>query len=130
MMRNIGLALLLVVVTSGAAAEWVKVSGNETMTNYADPATIRKTGNVVKMWQLYDYQTARAPDGIKPYRSIRAQSDYDCKDERTRLLSGFFHSGNMAVGEIVYTGSDPGAWAPVPAGSGTEKMWKIACGKR
>ncbi len=129
-MRKAILMMLLAVASSSAVAAWVKVGGNDTAAFFADPATIRRAGDTVKMWHLYDYKTVRAPEGIKPYISIRVQSEFDCKGERARLLSGSFHSGNMAGGEIVYKGSDPGSWAPVPPHTTNETLWKFACGKR
>jgi hypothetical protein len=129
-MRNAIFMMLLAVVSSSAAAEWITAVITENITTYADPATIRRAGDMVKMWHLYDYKTVRAPDGIKPYMSIRVQAEYDCKEVRARLLSGFFHSGNMAGGEIVYIGSDPGTWTPIPPNTIMETLWKIACGRR
>jgi len=38
-------------------AEWVEVSEGDSVTVYADPSTIRKKGNTVKMWSLFDYHT-------------------------------------------------------------------------
>ena len=46
----------LVVLRSGPAyAEWVVVSGDESGTTaYVDPGTIRRNGDLVKMWTRYD----------------------------------------------------------------------------
>ena len=53
-MKKLLLILLLAVVTSSAMAEWVEFTEDdeETLTVYADPDTIQKTGNIVKMWSL------------------------------------------------------------------------------
>jgi hypothetical protein len=48
-MRKLILILLLAVLSSSAMAEWIKVGANDNSTIYADPATIRKEGNMVKM---------------------------------------------------------------------------------
>jgi len=47
------LIILLTVVSSSAMAEWVKVSEDKLVTAYADPTTIRKLGDKVKMWALW-----------------------------------------------------------------------------
>jgi hypothetical protein len=123
--------MLLTVVSTGAAAEWVAVgsSGNSTTTIYADPATIRKSGNMVKMWSLVDYKTPQG--GVpKPYMSIRSRDEYDCNDERARGLSLTRHAGNMARGETVFKDSHPEKWEPVPPNSVGEGLWKFACAKR
>jgi len=45
---------MLVVVSSSAITEWVEVAEvkEEAFTIDADPDTIQKTGNIVKMWSL------------------------------------------------------------------------------
>ena len=128
-MRKPIATMLLAAVSSSAMAEWVQVSGTESNTVYADPATIHIAGNTVKMWNLFDLRTARLLDK-QPYMSMKRQVEYDCKEERSRLLSFSGHSDNMAGGEVVFSDSDPHNWEPVSPGSGNETLWKIACGKR
>lgn len=124
------LMMVLAVVSSSAAAVWVEVGSDETATVYADPATIRKTGKRVKMWSLFDYKTARVPGKpLEPYLSMRGQSEYDCKNGRTRALSMSFHPRNMARGEVTYTNAKRDNWRPVAPGTAAENLWKTACGK-
>lgn len=128
-MRKAFVMMLLAGVCSSAAAAWIEVNRDETTTDYLDPTTIRKAGNMVKMWSLTDYKTAQVADG-KPYISSRQQNEYDCKGERVRILSLSAHSGNMAGGETVFVGTDPSKWVPIAPGAIMETLWKIACGKR
>lgn len=127
-MRRAALITLLAVASSGAAAQWVEVGSNDNTTIYADPATIRKAGDLVKMWHLIDYTKARGIDGLKPYMSARALDEYDCKLARTRMLSIAVHSGNMGEGEVLGTSTDPGKWQPVLPDSLVETLWAFACG--
>lgn len=129
-MRKAILMLLLAVMSSSAVARWVKVPGNETSTAYVDYATLRKACNMVKMWSLFDYKTGVALDKGKRYRSMRAQFEYSCKEERMRGLAVSFHSENMAGGEVVHSTFDPGNWGPVPTDTLNDALWKIACRKR
>ena len=128
-MRKAILIMLLAGVSSNAAAEWVEVGSSEKTTVYVDPATIRRAGNLVKMWNLIDLKTATLTAGSKPYTSQMTQAEFDCKEEQWRRLYFSWHSGNMTRGEIVYSDSNPGTWEPVPPGSATEVLWKFACGK-
>ena len=128
-MRKALLMMLLGVVSSSAVAEWVEVGGNETTTTYADPATIRKTGNMVKMWHLLDYTKARGIEAHKPHLSVKMQDEYDCKQERTRTIALSLHSGNMGEGEVLGTSTDPGKWQPVSPDTLVETLWEFACGK-
>jgi hypothetical protein len=121
--------LLLVAAGSGAAAAWVEVAGNEITVAYADSGTIRRSGNMVRMWHLLDYANARRIEGIKPYLSIKMQDEYDCAQERTRTLSMSLYSGNMGAGEVLGTVTDPGDWRPVAADTLAETLRAFACGK-
>jgi hypothetical protein len=128
-MRNAAL-FLLAIVSSSAVAEWVALDNADNLTAYADPATIRKTGDIVKMWTLFDYSKPfKAVAGLKPYISTRHQFEYDCKEERLRMLTASGHSKHMAEGEVVYISTDPKDWMPVPPGTINETLWKFACRK-
>ena len=132
-MRKFVLPVLLAVVSSSAAAEWVKVGGHDDdpATVYVDRATMRRTGHMVKMWSLFDYKSARVPgEPLEPYLSMRGQSEYDCKNRRSRALAISFHPNNMARGELSYSNTDPDNWRPVSPGSIAETLWKLACHKR
>jgi len=111
---------------SSAAAEWVKVGGDEDVTVYANPASIRKAGHMVKTWLLSDYKT---PDVLQ-YLSRKYQHEYDCKEERFRTLYMAFHTGSMGEGTFDVMISEPVSWMPVPPDSTLEPLWQFACGKR
>ena len=113
MKKKIGLILLLAVVSSNAAAAWVNVGGNDIYTAYADPATIRKFRNKATMRNLADFKIVQASDKGEPFLSQKMQSEYDCKEKRTRLLYFAWCSGNMGGGEMVVSGSGPSEWEPV-----------------
>ena len=129
-MSKVILMMILAIVSNSAVAEWVKFGSNdnETMTAYIDAPSIGKPGKRVKMWILYDFITATAKAG-KTYMSVRQQSEFDCKEEKMRILYVSYHSGNMARGEIISSslGSKPMIWAPVPPESLIQSQWNIAC---
>lgn len=64
-MRKAIVMLLLVVVSGSAGAAWVKIDGTDDETTYADPATIRKAGNMVKMWSRFDFKTVKVWLGLR-----------------------------------------------------------------
>ncbi len=126
-MKKLLLTLILAVVSSSAMAEWVKVSEDKLVTVYADPTTIRKIGDKVKMWALWDYSTAQEGDS-KPYMSVRIQNEYNCKEETDRQIYATTFSGNMLEGNTIDTqgGRD---WEPIAPRTIGETLWKFACGK-
>ena len=126
------LIILLVSVSSSAMAEWVEVAMSDTeakeaasMTAYADPDTIRKTGDRVKLWILADYKITNEEYGIT---SARQKDEYDCKEGKQRRLFIVFYSGHMNKGETVLIHNDRGNWEKIPRGSVVEAMLKFACG--
>ncbi len=122
------LILLLAAVSNGAAAEWVNVSTDDSgSTIYADPSTIRKVGNRVKMWVLFDYRKATLDAGDK-IMSKRKHEEYDCKKKQIRLLYLSKHTGRFTEGKVVYLNDIPyNKWVPVVPGSVLEELWRYAC---
>ena len=120
------LMLLLSVVSSSAMAEFVHVNENSFYTFYADPNTIRKSGNKVKMWDLADYKTPEKTGG-KETMSTRSQMEYNCEEEKARMLYVTLHTKNMGRGEIVLTINKTAEWKPVTPGSMGESLLKYAC---
>lgn len=129
------LMMLLAVVSSSAAAEWVKVDSNTphgslniNYDTYADPATIRKAGKRVKMWVLFDNKTVSIVDG-KPFMSVKSQAEYDCEEEKFKTLYLFFHAEKMGRGGMVLSRPGPDKWGVIPPDSVSETLLEIACGK-
>jgi len=128
-MKKLLLTLMLAVISSSAMAEWVRIvktTYNET-TIYADPTTIRKSGNKVKMWHLWDYLIAQEVDS-KPHMSVRIQNEYDCKEETVRQIFATSFSDNMAGGHTINRQGGK-KWEPVAPRTFGEILWKFACGK-
>lgn len=129
-MKRLLLFTLLVLSCEPAYAEWVKVGdGDEAgKTVYVDPATIRRDSNLVKMWQFYDYKTVQTVGGVR-FLSAKEQWEFDCAEERSRVLALKEFSGNMGSGTVVDTNSQVGKWIPVIPGSIGRTVWTVACNK-
>jgi len=88
-------------VSSSVMAEWVLYgfsNGSKKgiiITVYADPATLIKSGNTVKMWSIFDYNKAQKDPNSPSFMSVKRQEEYDCKEEKKRLLYADFHSENI-----------------------------------
>jgi hypothetical protein len=122
--------ITLLVLSSGPVyAEWLAIFENPQETIYTDPDTIRRKGEMVKMWLLFDEKTQGNVRSIS-YLSLKAQSEYDCAEERSRLLASTWFSGNMGSGKVVFSSSDHDEWAPVEPVSLGRQLWKFACDKK
>lgn len=128
-MRKAILMMLLAVVSSSAAAKWVEIDDSDDATFYVDPATIRKAGNIVKMWHIFDLKKADTVNG-KHYMSMKGQGEYDCKEERWRIIYSNSYSEHMGTGSTVYNFSRSVKWEPVAPETMVVSLWEFACKKR
>ena len=117
------------VKSSSAASGWVTVVNTDIGTISVDVTTIRKAGNLAKIWSLTDFKTVQTAHNGQTYKSTKAQWEYDCNEERERTLYFSLHSENLGEGQVLHTNAEPTKWMPVPPRSGIEIMWKLACGK-
>jgi hypothetical protein len=125
------LLIALLVLSSGPAyAEWVAIgSTDDGMTAYADPDTIRRKEEMVKMWVLFDFTTSRSM-ASHLMLSIKGQEEYDCDGKRRRVLTFSEFSGNMGGGKEVNSTSGESTWVPVDPESVVQTLWTFACGKK
>lgn len=124
--------IALMLLSSGpASAEWVAVGGNDQigMTTYADSGTIRRKGDLVKMWQLNDFKTVQTVEG-NSFLSTKKQREFNCAEERTRILAAIQFSGNMGTGEVVWRNANEQKWEPVVPESIGQTLWEFTCGKK
>jgi hypothetical protein len=146
-MSKIILMLLLAIVSSNAMADWVKITSihsqesPEIQIAYTDPATIHKNGNFVNMWVLVDHQSglskevenrldkifSRTKDDIT--KSWKVEDEFDCLNEKLRMLSYTAYSEHMGNGKIIPNNMVTNHWVPVIPGSIGQALWRFACTK-
>jgi len=131
-MTRLLLIALLMLSHGPVYAEWVERDRNagKGTTVYVDQDLIHRNGNLVKMWELTDYKSAQTFDADTRYLSEMRQREYDCAEERWRMLALAFFSGQMGNGTTVYSRAYKNLWAPVFPGSIGRRAWKIACDKQ
>jgi len=131
----LSLITLLLLTVGPAYAEWVEVGGKveegrTEYTLYADPDTIDRIEDVVKLWALMDFKTTQIVPN-PPYMSVKSQREFDCTKEYMRVLAITVFSGNMASGKAVFSSSnfnDQGTLFEPP--SVAQRLWRFACGKQ
>jgi surface-adhesin protein E len=124
------LMITLLVLSSGPVyAAWMLTSGNDEagLKVYIDPDSIRRNGDLAKMWQLLDYKTVQTVAGDS-LLSMKRFSEYDCATKRTRMLGYTWFSGNMGGGKVVFSAPEVQQWEPVVPRSINQTLWKAACG--
>lgn len=115
--------LVMLLISAPAAAEWVKYAESDRANLYYDPATVRVNGHYRRVWVIQDLKQ-RAGDGVA---SNRVLDEYDCKEERTRILSYSAHSEPMANGNTLRSVNSPGEWSHIPPGTISDTLHKLLC---
>ena len=130
-MKKLLLGLLLIIASTTAMAEWIVLGESNGITTYINLASIRKEGDIAKMWSLDDYKTSQDNgDGYK-YFSGKSFNEYDCKKEKKRGMTLVNYSDNMGKGDVVYSQDyDNRPWHSIVPDTFGEGLWKAACGKQ
>lgn len=123
---------LLGTASFGAIAEWILVGEDSHSQIYIDRSTIRRPGNMAKMWVINNYKSAQKLSGGSSFLflSMRSRHEYDCSDGNSRTLDISIHSARMAEGFILLTNSTAQPWESVVPGSAAALELKIACGTK
>jgi hypothetical protein len=101
---------------------------NGGMNSYVDRSTIRRSGSVAQMWELWDFKSAHAFEG-KQFLSVRNQYEYDCASMRRRMLFTRGFAQHMGRGAVVASSDDTLAWERIEATSLFVSHWQAACAK-
>ena len=116
---------------AGAALQWTLLGSsgaNGGMDIYVARASIRRSGDLARMSDLWDFKTTHRFEG-KPFLSARNQYEYDCANGRRRMLSTSGYSGHMGQGSVIGSGQQVGAWEPVGTSGPLHEYWKVACAR-
>ena len=125
-----GMLLTLLVSSGPACAEWMSLGASDSGTTvYADLATMRREGDLVKMLVLFDFKTKQTKADVS-YLSAKAQMEYDCAELRFEGHTVLYFSGNMGNGQLLDRSSGKGKRIRVVPGSLDHDLWKLACGKK
>ena len=119
------LAVLWLLITVPAWAEWLKTAENEGAAQYLDPESIRKYDNLRQVWVLQDLE-ARNALGEK---SRRILAEYDCDKGQVRSLSISHHSEAMATGNVISTIEGHSKWVKLSSDSIGWGSLKFVCAR-
>jgi hypothetical protein len=128
-MRKVILMLLPAVVSNSVKAEWINLGEGYNTIVYANPDTIRRSGNNIYLWRLTEFKLPQVESG-KSFLSTKEQMEYNCKNEQYRLLARLVISGSMGIGETIHSESVVEKWNPVTPDTVEEGFFKYACGKK
>lgn len=113
------IALLLLMATGSAWADWVAIGKSSDFTMYVDPQSLRRNGNIASAWIMGDYvktQKKRFPPpiGWVDFDSIKELKNFDCNKGMHRTDKTVIMSGKLAKGDPLYTFNSVPDYFPVP----------------
>ena len=117
---------------TGATQQWTLLgtsAANGGMDVYVAPASIRRSGDRARMFDLFDFKTRQAFEG-RPFLSARNEYEYDCARARQRMLGTTGYSGPMGKGTVVASSDGASPWEPVGTSGPAHEHWKVACARR
>ena len=127
-MKRLLATTLLSLVCCAANAEWVlvSVSPNSGDKYYADPTTIKRTGDVVRIWGLTEYAKSGVVGG-KTYLSSKEYLQFDCSERTQQMLQFSLFAALAGGGKIVGSDNQPYDKLFLPPKSQGELMLNYAC---
>jgi len=122
----------LATARAGAAPQWTLLgtsSGNGGMDMYVEVASIRRSGDKARLFDLVDFRTRQTVDG-KTLLSVRNDLEFDCANARQRMLASTGYAGHMGSGGIVASGPGDAIWQSVGKSGPSFEYWQVACKRR
>jgi len=128
--KNIS-GVFVVFLATSAAAEWTlfdttKDDAGRQVKVYVDHSTIKKTDDGGKVWSYIDFSSPVVRAG-KNVRSLRYLNEFDCKEDRHRVLSLTVFSKPKLTGAVVADASVVTMWEPIPPDTLIWRLGEIVC---
>ena len=121
------MALLMFASTGFAKWEGGYLSNDGKMTLYFDNETIQVNYPLFRSWSLMDFKDPIANNML----SAKILTEYDCDEEKRRVVHVISYSGNKGEGKILSQASSNQAWDVISdeASSAYDLMLTV-CGER
>ncbi|EAV46583.1 MAG: hypothetical protein HN470_01995 [Nitrosomonadales bacterium] len=121
------MALLMLASTGFAKWEGGYLSNDGKMTLYFDNETIQVNYPLFRSWSLMDFKDPIANNML----SAKILTEYDCDEEKRRVVHVISYSGNKGEGKILSQASSNQAWDVISdeASSAYDLMLTV-CGER
>jgi hypothetical protein len=134
-MRKVILMMLLAALSSNAMAQggmlfgiWETVGETNGITVRANPNTIERDGDTVKLWSMVDYRTTQSYNRSE-YMSAKLQDSFNCKEVKVRILAGHYYPMSWGYGNQINKDDIVSEWSPVAPNSKDELLFNYACKK-
>jgi len=126
-MKKLILTMVLAGLSHSAMAEWTRIYiNNDNSVWYVELATIKKNGDLVRMWVLRDDDPITKQNNMA---SIKTEDEYNCRKKTYRSIINFVgYSGNIGSGDVIRKFNADADFEPIEPGTLSETHWQYACG--
>jgi hypothetical protein len=111
-MKNF-LTIFLLSFSINGYCEWTVVDPDKDGTGYIDFSTIKRISTTVRVWEMVDYKNTQSL-GTMNYNSVVSLREYDCSQERVRVLTSTYFSNSMGSGNPIKDFNKPTDWRFFP----------------
>ena len=120
-------ASILALLGNSASADWTSIGTSAGITFYVGLGTIRKAATTSRIWTMIDFPGEQTDRTGNRFASAKIQREFDCSEERSRILALMEYLGSMESGNVIFTSTSISAWNPVSPQSIDREIWKLAC---
>ncbi len=128
-MKQLFFVALMLLSSGPAYAEWVVIDTFEDETIYMDLDTIHRKEDLAEISVISDFNAAKHLQDGSRYRSARLLHQYNCIEQRFRLLAVTLFAGNMGNGAMLDALAKEGTWHPIHSDNVSRQLMELACPK-
>jgi len=132
MMKKLFLLLFLSFTSLSVYAKWVFIGEAENFITFVDTESYKKTGSIVRFWELRDYKEPRGIKEInKLYLSSKIKREINCNTEESMMLAIIDYSDNSGNGEVINSFQyNDKQFDHIVADTLGYKIYKFVCNKK
>lgn len=127
-MKHLLITSLLSLFCFAAHAEWIEITKSVTGdTYYVDPATKKRKGNIVRMWDFVVLAKPALTMDNKPYSSEKTHLAYNCDEDTFQILYIAGYPDKRGESSVLFVMGTPSRWQSIVPNSTLDARLKFAC---
>ncbi|WP_143131279.1 surface-adhesin E family protein [Noviherbaspirillum humi] len=127
--KTFSLLLLAAAPALAASGEWTRIGLEAQGVTYADRGSLRRNGDLVSIWTLFDADVPQLQRENEYAHSSRVQIEFNCAEHLARTVNVVNYAERMAAGKVVGVRSVPQNWEVLAPNTPQAAIFKLACPK-
>ena len=122
------LITFLFLFSTNAYCDWFKVTESDTAITFIDDSKITKKDKFIRAWTLTNFLNPVKFDDGTIYQSYVSFMEFDCREDKSRILSSTVYKDEMGKGKTLFTSNEVSKWNFSPPKSVGDFLIQFACG--